>query len=81
MKKSNSILCIGPEWRGSNAGALFKALGKIGKTFNTSDELAKFLKNAIADKGILTLDSSEKIKKYSRQNTSKQLAEVLDSVL
>lgn len=38
MKKSNSILCIGPEWRGSNAGALFKALGRIGNFISVVDE-------------------------------------------
>jgi spore maturation protein CgeB len=33
-----SILCIGPIWSGSNAGAMFKALGRQGAVINIVDE-------------------------------------------
>ncbi len=35
MKK---ILCVGPQWRGSNAGGLFRALSRIGHLISVVDE-------------------------------------------
>jgi glycosyltransferase involved in cell wall biosynthesis len=32
------ILCVGPQWRGSNACGLFKALSRIGNTIHVIDE-------------------------------------------
>ena len=32
------ILCIGPQWRGSNAGGLFKALSRQGHLIEILDE-------------------------------------------
>ncbi|MFQ3577268.1 MAG: glycosyltransferase, partial [Cytophagales bacterium] len=32
------ILCIGPEWRGSNANGLFKALSRVGNAISVIDE-------------------------------------------
>ena len=32
------ILCVGPQWRGSNAGALFKAFSRLGHVVDVVDE-------------------------------------------
>ncbi len=32
------ILCVGPQWRGSNAGGLFKALSRQGHLIEIIDE-------------------------------------------
>jgi spore maturation protein CgeB len=45
------ILCIGPEWRGSNANGLFKALSRIGHAISVVDE---FYYIPLRTKAILT---------------------------
>lgn len=34
----SKILCVGPQWRGSNAGGLFRALARIGQLISVIDE-------------------------------------------
>lgn len=38
MSKKFKILCVGPQWRGSNAGGLFRALSRTGHLIEVVDE-------------------------------------------
>lgn len=59
------ILCVGPQWRGSNAGGMFKALGRIGNLIEIVDENyfinfnAVGLKSKIVSKLFRTLEIQE----------------------
>ena len=45
------ILCVGPEWRGSNAGGLFRAIARLGYSINIVDE---FYHIPLRSKSLLT---------------------------
>lgn len=38
LKSMKKILCVGPTWRGSNAGGMFRALSRIGNLISVVDE-------------------------------------------
>lgn len=55
------ILCIGPEWRGSNANGLFKALSRIGNAISVIDE---FYYLSLRSKSILSKSISKVIRSF-----------------
>jgi spore maturation protein CgeB len=49
------ILCVGPQWRGSNAGALFRAFSRIGHLISVLDE-NYFINFSNSSKSVKLLD-------------------------
>ena len=75
MKKLK-ILCLGPQWRGSNAGGLFNALSRKGHVISVIDEFYEIPLNSfqLSSRVISRISRNTYIKSYNRKilNTSQE---------
>ncbi|MCW5583869.1 MAG: glycosyltransferase [Gammaproteobacteria bacterium] len=77
MKVSPRILCIGEEWRGSNASGLFYALSRIGCTTTVINELAHI---SLRGSGFLTKAINWGVRSTQIQDFNAHLIKISKSV-